>query len=89
VTVARKCLCCGKTSAHIAVKNVEALGEEGALASAVLACTRCDFVLGAGSDPIEYVSALMRQIPPDAPRARLTRLNGAMNSACNVRFRTH
>lgn len=67
MTVALKCLCFGKTSAHIAVKDIEALGEEGALAAAVLACTRYDFVLGASSDPIEYVAALMHQIPPDAP----------------------
>lgn len=66
MTVALKCPCCGKTSAHIAVKNVEARGQESALTATVLACPRCDFVLGASINPIEYVAALMRQIRPDA-----------------------
>ena len=65
MTVALKCPCCGNTSGHIAVKNVEARGEEGALTATVLACPRCDFVLGASINPIEYVAALMRQLRPD------------------------
>jgi hypothetical protein len=52
--------------AHLSQKKFEALGEEGALAAAVLACTRWDFVLGTSSDPIECVAALIRQIPPEA-----------------------
>jgi uncharacterized C2H2 Zn-finger protein len=50
---------------HVAVKNVEARGEDGALTATVLACPRCDFVLGASINPIEYVAALMRQLRPD------------------------
>ena len=65
MTVALKCPCCGKTSGHIAVKNVEARGEEGVMAATVLACPRCDFVLGASINPIEYVAALVRQLRPD------------------------
>ncbi len=63
--VALKCPCCGKSSGHIAVKNVEARGDDGALTATVLACPRCDFVLGASINPIEYVAALMRQIRPE------------------------
>ncbi len=67
MTVALKCQYAVETSAHISVKKFEALGEESALAAAVLACPRCDFVLGTSSDPIECVATLIRQIPPEAP----------------------
>ena len=67
MTVALKCQYAVETSAHISVKKFEALGEEGALAAAVLACTRWDFVPGTSSDPIECVATLIRQIPPVAP----------------------
>lgn len=62
MNVAVKCPCCGRPSDHLAVKNVAARGEDGALTAIVLARPRCDFVLGASINPIECVAVLMRQI---------------------------
>lgn len=73
MTAALKCPCCGKSADHLAYKNVEARGAEGALAATVIACPKCDLVLGASIAPSEYVAALLKQMrrlePSPAPTA--------------------
>lgn len=64
MTAALKCPCCGKSAEHLSYKNVEAHGANGALTATVLACPKCDLVLGASINPSEYVAALLRQIRP-------------------------